>query len=202
MELGPIALAGPDDDCCGLGTFASDRRSSLKGLGMATAVMHGQAHGLRTAQRCEKQGSLAASRSRLMASVADSGALQHAAESSNASASGASNIRLQNSGSVSSPGSARPRQPANDSKELSRWDSIQRRPFAATTLGGSRHSSRRRASSTTPSLGGRTATFVLASIPHASYLLAEAQAPALASLLVLSDTVRALTCQSGLLLQR
>ena len=57
-------------------------------------------------------------------------------------------------------------------------------------MGGSRDSDRRRPAAAA-SLAERTATFVLASVPHASSLFAEVQAPALASLLVLSDTVRA-----------
>ena len=195
MELGPIALAGPDDDWTP--TFAADRRSVFKRLGMATAVLHAQPHGSQSAQRSDKRRSPAAGRRRSDAArpaeCRAQDVAQHVADNMSSTSTAPEANAVSAGAGAGSPLSSRP---AKVRQKPGAGDSVQSRPFAAATLGGRRDSSRRRAGA---SMGGHSATFVLASIPHASYLLADAQAPALTSLLVLSDTVCSHPCQPRLI---
>ncbi len=201
MELGPIALAGPDEDCVP-STCASNRRSPFSRLGSFPAAVQDQWHGQRAAQRCQllkehqQHHSLAGSHSRpLTASVTESRVSappQHAAEQASQPAQtlAARVISKQPSADSRLGGSS---QPANPSRKRGRRDSTRRLPSAAASLRGGGDSGLKQPTAAA-SLAGRGATLVLASVPHASYLFAEAQAPALASLLVLSDTVRQCLC--------
>ena len=197
MELGPIALAGPDDDCLP-STFASDRRSPFSRLGTFPAALQQTPHSHR-AQRRQPHQSAAGVHSRPV-SVRECKlrepqyrAAEQASEPARTSAAKAISSQPSTECSTGSSGAGGGSQPGKQRRRHDTQDCAQRLPFAAASMGGSSCGGRRRQAAAS-SLAGRDATFVLASVPHASYLFAEAQAPALASLLVLSDTVRLLLC--------
>ena len=198
MELGPIALAGPDEDCVP-STCALNRRSPFSRLGRFPAAFQGQPHGQRVAQRCQlveqqhRHHSVAGSHSRpVRACVTESRVLApppRAAHQISQPAQTPTARAISNKQPSAESRLGGSSQPATPSRRRSRRDSARKLPFAAASLRGGGDSGRRRPSAAA-SLAGRGATLVLASVPHANYLFAEAQAPALASLLVLSDTVR------------
>ena len=193
MELGPIALAGSDEDCLP-SICASNRRSPFSRLGSFPAAFQGKLHGHHALDRCQQQQrqphSVAGRDGRpVTACLTDIRVPvlpQHAATQASqpAQTSAAKATSRQPSADSRLGGSSQPTSPSRRRRDVTR-----RLPFAAASLGGGGDSSGRRRPVAATSLAGRGATLVLASVPHASYLFAEAQAPALASLLVLSDTV-------------